>query len=134
MIIDERTMSKQPPPAPTVSAIGPCPTIMQISRTPQHWKFTQYHHTTRPPTVLSKWDLHLQERICYVRSKFLIQELTPTKKECKTVELLSLQIDLFTLILLNPLDTSGLFHCYMLDESICYFRGVRSILSLLFYF
>ena len=27
-----------------------------------------------------------------------------------------------------------LFHCYMLDKSICHFRGVRSILSLLFYF
>ena len=26
------------------------------------------------------------------------------------------------------------FHCYMLDESICHFRGVGSILSLLFYF
>ena len=24
-------MSKQPPPAPTASAIGPCPTIIQIS-------------------------------------------------------------------------------------------------------
>ena len=30
----------------------------------------------------------------------------------------------------NPLYTGGLFHCYMLDESICHFRGVRSILSL----
>ena len=27
-----------------------------------------------------------------------------------------------------------LFHCCMLDKSICHFRGVRSILSLLFYF
>ena len=42
-------MSKQPPPAPTVNAVGPCPTIIQISRTPQHWKFTQHHHTTRHP-------------------------------------------------------------------------------------
>ena len=45
-------MSKQPPPAPNASAIGPCPTIIQISRTPWHWKFTQDHRTTRPPT---KW-------------------------------------------------------------------------------
>ena len=37
---------------PTASAIGPCPTIIQISRTPRHWKFTQDHRTTRPPT---KW-------------------------------------------------------------------------------
>ena len=42
-------MSKQPPPAPTASAVGPCPTRIQISRTPQHWKFTQHHRTTRPP-------------------------------------------------------------------------------------
>ena len=42
-------MSKQPPPAPTTSAVGPCPTIIQISRTPWYWKFTQHHCTTRPP-------------------------------------------------------------------------------------
>ena len=85
-------MSKPTPPAPTESAIGPCPTIIkivgrpgegkikkmtdegkkcpnnpirtyadavghpqlrltltQISKTPQHWKFTQHHRTTRPP-------------------------------------------------------------------------------------
>ena len=34
----------------------------------------------------------------------------------------------------KPLYTVGLFHCYMLDESICHFRGVRSILLLLFHF
>ena len=33
-----------------------------------------------------------------------------------------------------PLYTGRLFHCDMLDESICHFSGVRSILSLLFYF
>ena len=27
-----------------------------------------------------------------------------------------------------------LFQCYMLEKSICHFRGVRSTLSLLFYF
>ena len=27
-------MSKPPPPAPTASAVGPCPTLIQISRTP----------------------------------------------------------------------------------------------------
>ena len=31
----------------------------------------------------------------------------------------------------NPLYTDGLFHCFMLDESICHFRGVGSILALL---
>ena len=34
----------------------------------------------------------------------------------------------------NPLYTGRLFYCYMLDESICHFRGIRSILSLVFYF
>ena len=42
-------MSKQPPPAPTASAEGPCPTLIQTSRTPRHWKFTQDHCATRPP-------------------------------------------------------------------------------------
>ena len=34
----------------------------------------------------------------------------------------------------DPLYTGGLFHCHMLDESICHFRGVGTILSLLFFF
>ena len=38
------------------------------------------------------------------------------------------------LALLKRTSTLYFFHCYMLDESICHFRGVRSILSLLFYF
>ena len=44
-------MSKQLQPAPTagVHVVGPCPTLIQISRTPRHWKFTQHHRTTRPP-------------------------------------------------------------------------------------
>ena len=41
-------MSKQPPPASIASAIGPCPTIIQISRTPRPWKFVQHLRTTRP--------------------------------------------------------------------------------------
>ena len=45
-------MSKQSPPAPTASATGPCPTIIQISRTTRHWKITQHLRTTRPPPVL----------------------------------------------------------------------------------
>ena len=42
-------MSKQPPPAPTARTIGPCPTVIQISRTPRHWKFSQ--HPTIPEMV-----------------------------------------------------------------------------------
>ena len=45
-------MSKQPPPAPTASAVSPCPTLIQINRTPRHWKLTQHHRTTRPPLRL----------------------------------------------------------------------------------
>ena len=47
-------MSKQPPPAPTVSTIGPCPTVIQVRRTPWHWKFTQHLRTTRPPPGLGQ--------------------------------------------------------------------------------
>ena len=47
-------MSKQPPPAPTASATGPCPTIIQISRTPRHWKITQHHRTTRPTPQITR--------------------------------------------------------------------------------
>ena len=35
---------------------------------------------------------------------------------------------------LNPLYTNGLFHCYMLDESICHFRVVWSIFFFFFFF
>ena len=35
---------------------------------------------------------------------------------------------------LNPLYTCRLFHCNIMDESICDFRGVRSVLSVLFFF
>ena len=48
-MIDERKMAKQPPPAPTASAVGPCPTLIQIIRTPRHWKFSQHHRTTDHP-------------------------------------------------------------------------------------
>ena len=34
MIVDERKMSKQPRSAHTASAVGPCPSLIQISRTP----------------------------------------------------------------------------------------------------
>ena len=50
-------MSKQPPPAPTARTIGPCPTIIQISRTPRHWKFTQHLRTTRPPQTVTQIQL-----------------------------------------------------------------------------
>ena len=48
-MIDERKNVHTTPPAPTASAVGPCPTLIQISRAHRHWKFTQHHRTTRPP-------------------------------------------------------------------------------------
>ena len=45
-------MSKQPPPAPTASTEGPCPTLIQITG---HWKFAQHHRTTRP----SPYQIHV---------------------------------------------------------------------------
>ena len=42
-------MSKQPPPAPTARAVGPCPTVIQIVGRPGTESFTQHHRTTRPP-------------------------------------------------------------------------------------
>ena len=47
-IQEKKCPKMQPPPAPTESPIGPCPIIIQISRMPRHWKFTQHHLTTRP--------------------------------------------------------------------------------------
>ena len=46
-------------------------------------------------------------------------------------KLLTLKVYPFTVILIH---TDGLFDCYVLEESICHFRGVNSILLLLFYF
>ena len=37
-------------------------------------------------------------------------------------------------LVFNPLYTDRLFHCYVLDKSVCNFRGVGSILSLYFIF
>ena len=45
----EKKNAQTSPPAPTASAVGPCPAIIQISRMPRHQKFTQHHRTTRPP-------------------------------------------------------------------------------------
>ena len=39
-------MSKQPPPAPTASAVGPCPTVMQIVERPRPGSLSR---TITPP-------------------------------------------------------------------------------------
>ena len=51
-ILGERKMSKQPPPAPTAGAVGPCPAIIQ--------KFIQHHRTTDHPQV------HLEKSYVYL--------------------------------------------------------------------
>ena len=68
-------MSKHPPPAPTASAIDPCPTIIQICRTPRHWKFTQHLRSTRPSP------LSLRSKILPSHS---LKELGPPSKHLRT--------------------------------------------------
>ena len=48
-MIHESQMYKQPPSAPTASAVDPCPTLIHFRRTLRHWKSTQHHCATRPP-------------------------------------------------------------------------------------
>ena len=63
-MIDETKMAKQPLPVPTASTVVPCPTLIQSSRAPRHWKFTKHHRTTlSPPIILSSMQsLKLRER------------------------------------------------------------------------
>ena len=43
-------MSKPPPPAPTASAIGPCPTVIKIVGRPGTGSYpAPSHHPTTPP-------------------------------------------------------------------------------------
>ena len=43
-MIDERKYVQITPHAPSASAVCPCPTIIQISRTHRHWRFTQHQY------------------------------------------------------------------------------------------
>ena len=61
-------MSKQSPPAPTASAIGPCPTIIHINKMPRNWKFTQHHLTTRLPQPIEKGGDDENGRVAYPES------------------------------------------------------------------
>ena len=82
-------MSKQPPPAPTASTIDPCPTIIQISRTPQHWKFTQHLRTTRPPPPPPKTKENLPRKVDHTRIRAADGSVIETSGKL----LISLQID-----------------------------------------
>ena len=50
-------MSKQPPPAPTASAVGPCPTEIQIVGRPDtgSLQFTSHHPTPPPVKEMVGW-------------------------------------------------------------------------------
>ena len=52
-------MSKQPSPAHTASATGPCPTIIQIVGRPGTGSFPRNHCTTRPPPLWSVYNVNL---------------------------------------------------------------------------
>ena len=60
----------------------------------------------------------------YYRSLYVMGRALLSKLSCKQT----------SLVHFNPLYTGRLFHCYMMDKSICHFRGVGYILSLSFYF
>ena len=60
----EIKMSKQPPPAPTASAVGPCPTIIQTSRTPGTGSL--------PRTIAKLADLFIPDK--YASGIMLFQE------------------------------------------------------------
>ena len=82
-------MSTQPPPAPTAGAIGPCPIVIQISRTPRHWKFTQ--HLALPDYPLFyhyflRWRISISLDCC---------RIIPLKKKKKKQELFSLRFSCF---------------------------------------
>ena len=62
--------------------------VNQISRTPQHWKFTLHHHTTQPPSSLEeetllKGGLLLRKEFASTEASSFLQELTPIEEEGK---------------------------------------------------
>ena len=64
-------MSKQPPPAPTASAIGPCPTIIQIVGRPDTgslpWTIAPPDHpqyTQRVLTIINAEFGTIYDKIC----------------------------------------------------------------------
>ena len=48
-MIDERKKCPNNPNPHLLQAQQALALLIQISRTPRHWKFTQHHRTTRPP-------------------------------------------------------------------------------------
>ena len=73
-VIDERKNGQTTPTRTCWSTIGPCPTLIQISRKPRHWKLTQRLRTTRPSPGDLKGDVvcgkaEIVTRPCCKRSR-----------------------------------------------------------------
>ena len=87
-------MSKQPPPAPTASAIGPCPTIIQTSRTPPHWKFTQHLRSTRPPPYNFRENaIKLKQ---FMKLYFMFKQLKQDLKNRRMADAMDLLVNYYT--------------------------------------
>ena len=80
-LIDKRKNVEPPPLAPTTSAAGPCPTIIQLSRMPWQWKFypaSSQHQTTpiaREENIFECTSMSFKFCAWYVTSSYLIHTL-----------------------------------------------------------
>ena len=78
-------MSKQPPPASTANAIGPCPTIIEISRTPQGdgrverrcWVNVQCRGVLLAWIIVGHWPIVLAVGAGGVVWTFFLSSITP---------------------------------------------------------
>ena len=92
-----KKMSKRPTPAPTANAVGPCPTVIQISRTHRHRKFTQHHRITRPPLRKEREMIDERKNV----------QTTPTRTYCKRSRPLSYY---------NPRDGRVVRRCWVIFQ------------------
>ena len=100
--IDESKNVQTTPPAPTASAIGPCPTVIKIvgrpgtgslpstiappDHPPRHWKFTQHHRTTRPTPYASRHRLEESSEAVHIVDKSVTAMAEKTKSKRLAVE------------------------------------------------
>ena len=67
-------MSKQPPPAPTASAVGPCPTIIQIVGRPGTGSLPS---TFAPPPITIIQVRNLQRYLTMIHADVAVKHLVP---------------------------------------------------------
>ena len=126
-------MSKQAPPAHTTRAVGPCPTLIQSSRMPQHWKFTQHHRTTRLPPQKVKYFMLCTVVFYTTPSKDNLSLLDVVWKSTASMKMhipclckLQTKIEVFYVMhssfLHNPKQRQSVF-----DETICPYENSLSI-------